>query len=188
MAINKNKVLFFHELEEKFWEEKVESNHYFASWALILLFLQALVTIGSTVISKTFDIYINISVEAFVYSAIILTGWVTIESILASANAKIATLRTLLFISMALLIIVAAAILSMIVIIVLVIFAAIFVLWIIAAILGGESGGKNGSKKWMLSDGTTVTESSGLLGEKYYRGNDGKEYERNSDGTFTPKC
>lgn len=184
MAINKNKVLFFHELEEKFWEEKVESNHYFASWALILLFLQALVTIGSTVISKTFDIYINFSVEAFVYSAIILTGWVTIESILASANAKIATLRTLLFISMALLIIVAAAILSMIVIIVLVIFAAIFVLWIIAAILGGE----NGSKKWMLSDGTTVTESSGLLGEKYYRGNDGKEYERNSDGTFTPKC
>ena len=184
MAINKNKVLFFHELEEKFWEEKVESNHYFASWALILLFLQALVTIGSTVISKTFDIYINISVEGFVYSAIILTGWVTIESILASANAKIATLRTLLFISMALLIIVAAAILSMIVIIVLVIFAAIFVLCIIAAILGGE----NGSKKWMLSDGTTVTESSGLLGEKYYRGNDGKEYERNSDGTFTPKC
>ena len=184
MAINKNKVLFFHELEEKFWEEKVESNHYFASWALILLFLQALVTIGSIVISKTFDIYINISVEAFVYSAIILTGLVTIESILASANAKIATLRTLLFISMALLIIVAAAILSMIVIIVLVIFAAIFVLWIIVAILGGEKG----SKKWRLSDGTTVTESSGLMGEKYYRGNDGKEYERNSDGTFTPKC
>ena len=183
MAINKNKVLFFHELEEKFWEEKVESNHYFASWALILLFLQALVTIGSTVISKTFDIYINISVEGFVYSAIILTGWVTIESILASANAKIATLRTLLFISMALLIIVAAAILSMIVIIVLVIFAAIFVLCIIAAILGGE----NGSKKWRLSDGTTVTESSGLLGEKYYRGNDGREYERNSGDTFTPK-
>lgn len=184
MAINKNKVLFFHELEEKFWEEKVESNHYFASWALILLFLQALVTLGSTMISKTFDIQINISVEAFVYSAIILTGWVTIESILASANAKIATLRTLLFISMALLMIVAAAILSMIVIIVLVIFAAIFVLSIIAAILGGESGGK----KWRLSNGTTVTESSGLLGEKYYRGNDGREYERNSDGTFTPKC
>lgn len=77
---------------------------------------------------------------------------------------------------------VAGALGSVAVICVLIIVA---VLYILSAVLN-SSGGKGG-KSWILEDGTRVKESSGILGEKYYDGDNGKSYEKTGDREFTEK-
>lgn len=48
---------------------------------------------------------------------------------------------------------------------------------------------KEGSKGkvWQLEDGTKVKESSGIMGEKYYRGNDGRSFDKTGDREFTER-
>lgn len=48
---------------------------------------------------------------------------------------------------------------------------------------------KEGSKGkvWQLEDGTKVKGSSGIMGEKYYRGNDGRSFDKTGDREFTER-
>lgn len=63
----------------------------------------------------------------------------------------------------------------------------LWLLWIILTVLNTMSG-KSSSKKWDLDNGDTVRESTGLFGEKYYRGASGTNYTTNDGGkTFTEK-
>lgn len=68
------------------------------------------------------------------------------------------------------------------------VYAVLFLLiaWIIfGVVLGGN--GKSSKRKWELDNGDTVTESKGICGESYYKGDSGKSYDRNPDGTFQEK-
>lgn len=62
--------------------------------------------------------------------------------------------------------------------------AIVILFYIITGVLNG--GGKGG-KSWILEDGTRVKESSGLFGEKYYEGNDGRNFDKTGDREFTEK-
>ena len=67
---------------------------------------------------------------------------------------------------------------------------AIIAIWIVLFIISGGSGNSgNGKKrKWKLENGDEVTEEKGLMGESYYRGSSGKDYETDNGGqTFTEK-
>ena len=66
--------------------------------------------------------------------------------------------------------------------------ALVLVVWLVLKIFGmAIFGERGGSGTWRLDDGTKVTETSGLLGEKYYEGDNGRSYVRTSDTTFTEK-
>lgn len=55
-------------------------------------------------------------------------------------------------------------------------------------IIGGAlSGGSKSGKRIVLEDGTEVEEKSGLLGEKYYKGKDGRDFDRIGEDLFREK-
>ena len=59
--------------------------------------------------------------------------------------------------------------------------------FLVGGISGASSSGKKSKRKWELDNGDTVTESKGICGESYYKGDSGRSYDRNSDGTFQEK-
>lgn len=62
--------------------------------------------------------------------------------------------------------------------------AIVILFYSIAGLLSGGSGSGKGSKQWLLEDGTKVKESSGLFGEKYYDGNNGRSYNKTGEREF----
>lgn len=70
-------------------------------------------------------------------------------------------------------------------VVVICVLAVMAVLYVAGALLGGS--GSKGGKRWKLEDGTEVNESSGLMGEKYYRGNNDRNYGKSGDNLFHEK-
>lgn len=59
----------------------------------------------------------------------------------------------------------------------------VFVGWIVLLVIGG--GSTKDSDTIRLSDGTILKKRYDLSGTPYYHGNDGCDYEKNADGTFS---
>lgn len=73
--------------------------------------------------------------------------------------------------------------------IVLMIVICLFVLWLCLGMIFGFDDDKKGNKKEVkLDDGTVLKVEKGVLGEEYYSDKyTGHSYEKNNDGTFSPK-
>jgi len=64
----------------------------------------------------------------------------------------------------------------------------VVILVMVLYIIGGAlSGGSKSGKRIVLEDGTEVEEKSGLLGEKYYKGKDGRDFDRIGEDLFREK-
>lgn len=61
--------------------------------------------------------------------------------------------------------------------------AVIFVGWIVLLVIGGGGGGS--SETIRLDDGTILKKQRDMTGSVYYHGNDGYDYERDSNGNFS---
>jgi hypothetical protein len=63
------------------------------------------------------------------------------------------------------------------------------VLWLCLGMIFGFDDDKKGNKKEVkLDDGTVLKVEKGVLGEEYYSDKyTGHSYEKNNDGTFSPK-
>ena len=179
---------FFYILDKRIWKENLCTNRAFATLSLLMVAVLGAILSGGEILNSWFGW--DTEVEAFPILAlcIIIYGYNVGESILALGRPLTVLGRSLLFLLAGVVAVGLGMLLSAIVIVVCALVVGLLLLALVFTLLAGGSGSSGGGKrKWRLDDGTEVEESSGLLGEKYYRGNDGKNYEKGSGDTFTER-
>lgn len=176
-------ITFFYNLEKRIWDDRINSNRYFATISIYISTLVAAITTGAQIINSTFDTQI----ECTWYSAIAILAFImifnVIESILAVEKVWVGILRSLLVITFLLLGALVGAITSIVIAIILAIVAGILCLYFILVAIssGGRSRAElrsNDMIDTILGTGRTsgTISSDGLT----FYGDDGKTYERDS--------
>ena len=177
----KKYITWLHAFDSKCWGEGTTTNPYVATGSLILAailgVIAALWTAKSTMNSGE-----GFNTLHLAFALIFLTAINVGESIYACAKWWQMLLRSLALI-VAIPLVCAISYAGSIV--ALVVIALAIAILFGSALLSGMGNSSGGSKKWRLSDGTEVKESSGIMGEKYYHGSDGRDYTKNSDDSFT---
>lgn len=170
MALNTN-LMWFNALEKKFWGDKIESNPYFATVSIMLSLVYGLVLFVAGMISDSTPESSNIILMA-APTLTLLCGTLVCESIISAHSPSVALLRSL----MLLVLVPVAFALGMLLGFVMMCIIALWLLFTIFSIATSSSG-SSGKKKYILDDGTEVTEHKGLLGERTLRSDDGREFE-----------
>lgn len=180
----KNLLSFIYLLDKSFWDEKINSNRYFATISLLYCALLGALLGGFNYLNGMFEweIGTRLSLTICLGNVIIVTGLNIAESIMAAENVRTAILRSLLMIVFMPVGFVLGYIASIIVLIVITIILGIFIIvMMIKFMLGGSSSSGNRIK---LDDGTTLTKTDGLFGSSDYIGDDGKRYSSDDGRTF----
>lgn len=174
-------------MDKSIWGDRVNPNKYLSTLSLLFCMLIGIIWGGSRYIESLFDWNIEVSLTASLAMVCVLIGYNIAESIIATDSAKIALLRTLMMLVIMVLGFVAGLIGSVILLAILTLVIAIylFITFIQLLLNGGPNDGK---RRWKLDNGDVVTEQKGLMGESYYRGSSGKDYDTNNGGdTFCEK-
>ncbi len=180
----KNLLSFIYLLDKSFWDEKINTNRYFATISLLYCALLGALLGGINYLNgMLFDIEIGTFTLTVCFGNVIMvTGLNIAESIIAAENARTAILRSLLMIVFMPVGFVLGYIASVIVLVVITIILGIFIIvMMIKFMLGGSNSGGN---RIELDNGVTLKESKGMLGESYYQGDDGKSYSSDDGRTF----
>lgn len=181
-------VSFFHIIEKNIWEDRIHTNPYFATVSILISTIVAALTTAGHIINNTFptDIqcswYIAMSILLFIMLLNVL------ESVLASEDAKTATLRSLLVSGCMLLGALVGAITSIVIAVIIAIVIIIFVISVLFhALLGGGSSSsrRNDGKDELettdliefMAGGGKVTGRKSADGLTFY-GDNGKTYDR----------
>lgn len=171
-------LIWFRAIDYKLWGDDANPNTYFATVSLMISALcgAAIATISAyqMVYSSSSAIDMTNLGTASAYLLLVISMLNIGESIFCCRKVWQMMVRSLILVVMVPLMAVIGFIASAIVYIVIVLAVALF-LFSCMALGGGKSGGK---KKYVLDDGTTVTEEKGLLGESYYSGDNGASYTK----------
>ena len=117
-----------------------------------------------------------------------MLGLVIAESVMLSDTAGTAVKRILLILGLMLAGFVIGGFAAIVVIAIIAIIVLFFVVRLIIAVVFNTGFGSGGRRKRIrLDSGTELSEEQGILGDSHYRGDDGREYRENPDGTFSKK-
>lgn len=180
--MKKININWFHSIEEKIWGDMMVSNPYFATVCIYVAALSGALLGGGNALSDIFDWNLKVSLLGTLGFLWILWSLNVAESVFSCSKPLPIVWRSLLI----LLFIVLAFILGFAASIIIIgIITIVFIIWILITaftiMLGGD--------RVKLTDGwgRTVTKGTTGLGGDVVYGDDGKEYERGSDGSFREK-
>ena len=162
----KNKLTWFYTLDKKFWGDSIDANPYLGTLSLMFAALMGAIYGGAEALNGLFEWGTVGNVVLCI--ALLVYIWVlnTAESVIASANWKVATLRTLLLLFGFVLMFIIGVVMALVVI-------GIVILWLVlvvgsSALKAAFAPGGDG-KRYKLEDGTEVEKEVGLLGEVSYK-------------------
>ena len=163
----KDKLTWFYTIDKKIWGEQIEANPYLATLSLMFAALMGAVYGGSEALDGLFE-WGSLGNMVICLSILVNIWTINIaESVIASTNWKVASLRILmLFFGIALMYII-GVLMALVVL-------GIIALWLFLLVLTGvlkASLFPSSSKgtKYTLSDGTEVEKEVGMMGEVSYK-------------------
>ncbi len=172
------KLLFtwFKAIDNRIWGEKVDSNDYFATCSIMVAALIGAIYGGGTVLNEWFD-WNTINWAPISVICVIVDGLFACnvcESIIVSDSIGSSVGRSMLLMLAMALAAAAGYILAVVVVIIICLILGCIAIYVVGGILSAGSGSSGATHR--LDDGTDVKESRGLLGEKYYKSNDGRSF------------
>lgn len=183
--MKKNNINWFHSIEEKIWGDAMVSNPYFATVCIYVAAIAGALLGGGNAFSEMFDWNLRVSLLGTL--GFLWTLWTlnVAESVFSCAKPLPIVWRSLLiflFIVLAFILGVAASL------IIIGIITIVFIIWLLITLITAFSMMLGGDRV-KLTDGwgRTVTKGTTGLGGDVVYGDDGKEYERGSDGSFREK-
>lgn len=161
----KNKLTWFYTIDKKIWGDHIETNPYLGTLSMMFVALMGAIYGGAEALNGMFDWGTVGNVVQCISMLIYVWIFNVAESVIASVNWKVATLRSLLLFLGFVLMYVIGVVMALVVI-------GIVILWLVLVIGTGAlktafaSGGHG--KKYKLEDGTEVERKVGLLGDVTY--------------------
>lgn len=170
---------WFNSIEQKIWGEEVISNPYFATVSIYISALLGALIGGGSMLSDMFDWHLRVSLLGSVGFLWVLWSANVAESVFGCRRPLQIVWRSLLLFLCISLAFIVGAIASMLIIgIIVIVFAVWFFMTVFSMMLGGD--------RVKLTDGwgRTVTKGITGMGGDIIHGDDGKDYERGSDGKW----
>ena len=163
----KNKLTWFYTLDKKIWGDNIDTNPYLGTLSLMFAALMGAIFGGAEALNGLFEwgtvgnLIQCISLLVYIWSINV------VESVVASANWKVAALRILLLLLGLVLMYLIGVGMALLVI-------GVVILWLVlvlgtGALKGALSSSSSSGKKYTLEDGTEVEKEVGLLGEVSYK-------------------
>lgn len=162
----RNKLTWFYTLDKKIWGNSIDSNPYLGTLSLMFAALMGAIFGGAEALNGLFEWCTVGNLVQCVSMLVYIWGLNVAESVVASANWKVATLRTLLLLFGLVLMFVIGVVMALLVI-------GVVIIWL--ALVVGSSALKvaltpsGNGKKYKLEDGTEVEKEVGLLGDVSYK-------------------
>lgn len=175
-------LMWFHNMETKLWGDNINSNKWFATICIAMAGLTGAILATIVALGVIHGNSSQLLISKGIYFVCLLAILNIAESIFAADTPKIALYRSALVTFAIGIMAVVGFAAAMVVYIVIGLW---LILTFISVLSGNIFNNKKKPKEYILDDGTHVKESSGILGEKHYTGDDGRSYDKVDSNTFS---